>query len=174
MAKRRRRDQLDADTARAKPVVVRFLRDALGKLRQEYARRLKRIRERDPQGVAELGSALTPCDTCAFRHSADFSDGYDGFLQTSTLLVHALETGARFFCHEPKAAGETGDYRIRKFAGPDGREHGWPCVGWLTLQSPNGGDPLNIRELLGDTVVDLMVEGSEVLNRDRLQGRPLR
>ena len=85
-AKRRRRDIMVAEVAEAKAVVVPFYRSMIDKLRKEYARRLKVIREHDPEGVAELKEVLTPCATCAFRRPADFTDGEDGFLQTSFSL----------------------------------------------------------------------------------------
>lgn len=154
-AKRRRTEALTADAARSKPIVVEFLRGAVDKLRQEYARRLKFLRQNDPNGVEELGDILTPCETCAFRRTADFTDGYDGFLQTSCLLVEAMDEGQPFFCHLPKEPGDE-DYKPREM----------PCIGWLTLQSPIPG-PFSVRELLGDTVVDTMMEGSQILNPER-------
>ena len=154
--RRQRRHALEAEADQARPVVVKFLREAVDKLRREYARRLKAIRTHDPEGVAELKDVLTPCDTCAFRRTADFTDGDNGFLQTSCLLVHALDNGAPFYCHEPKQEGDE-DYTPRAM----------PCIGWLTLQSPIPGEPLQIRGLLGDTVVDTMVEGSKIFSAER-------
>lgn len=154
-AKRQRTAAMLADVEESKSVVVRFLRDSVNKLRQEYARRLKIIRRHDPDGAAALGDALKPCATCAFRTSADFTDGDDGFLQTSCMLVAALDKGAAFLCHLPKQEGDE-DYRPRDY----------PCIGWLTLQSPIPG-PFAVRELLGDVVVDTMVEGSRILNPER-------
>lgn len=154
-AKRLRASERDIKVSEMKPVVVKFIRDALGKLRREYARRLRIIRRNDPEGVAALGDVLTPCQTCAFRTTADFTDGDDGFLKTSTLLVDALAKGRPFVCHLPKEPGDE-DYRPREF----------PCIGWLTLQSPIPG-PFDVRDLLGDKVVDLMVDGSRILNPER-------
>lgn len=153
-AKRQRAVEREAVNAEMKPIVTKFLRMAVNKLRGEYARRLKIIRQNDPEGVAELGAALTPCETCAFRTSADFTDGYDGFLQTSTLLVEALDEGYAFRCHYPKGPDDS-EYRPRAF----------PCIGWLTLQSPIPG-AFDVRELLGAEVVDIMVEGARILNPD--------
>jgi hypothetical protein len=107
------------------------------------------------QRPAALAEILTPCETCAFRKTADFTDGETGFLQTSCELVAALDKGRRFVCHYPKEPGE--DYRPREF----------PCVGWMALQSPIPGDPLDVRALLGDGVVDTMVEGSRILSPER-------
>lgn len=151
-----------AEVERLQPVVSSFLRDALDKLRHEYARRSRVIRQADPEGVENLGEVLNSCDTCAFKRSADYTDGYSGFLQTSCMLVHALDTGAPFYCHEPKTEGDE-EYRPREIS--PGRY--WPCIGWLTVNSPKAGEPLNVRELLGDTTVDIMVEGSRILNPER-------
>ena len=152
VAKRRRQSER-AEIARTMPVVVQFIRGAVDTLRGEYARRLKAIRQNDPKGAAELGGALTPCTTCAFRKTADFTDGDDAFLKTSCSLVAALASDHPFLCHHPKEPGETGDYRPREF----------PCIGWLTLQSPIPGT-FNVRKLLGDRVVDLCVDGNNVFN----------
>ena len=154
-AKRQRAVKRDADVEEMRPVVVKFLRGAVDKLRHEYARRLKVIRQNDPEGVAALGEVLTPCQTCAFRKSADFTDGDQGFLQTSTVLVDTLAKGEPFMCHQPKNPGDD-DYKPRDF----------PCIGWLTLQSPIPG-LFDVREVLGDEVVNLMVEGSHILNPER-------
>ncbi len=154
-AKRERTAAMLAEAEEHKLVGVRFLRDAIDKLRGEYARRLRFLRHRDPDAVERLGNALTPCATCAFRKTADFTDGDSGFLQTSCLLVEALDKGSPFLCHLPKQPGDE-DYRPRDY----------PCIGWLTLQSPIPG-PFAVRELLGDVVVDTMVEGSRILNPER-------
>lgn len=159
-AKRQRAATRDAETSEHKTVVVKFLRGAADKLRFEYARRLRVLRDRDPVGAQDLGEALTPCQTCAFRKPADFTDGDDGFLQTSCSLVNALDRGAPFMCHNPKQPGDE-QYTPRDF----------PCVGWLTLQSPIPGI-FDVRELLGGRVVDLMVEGDRVFNPER-HGAPL-
>jgi len=159
-AKRKRTAAMLAEAEAAKPVVVKFIRNAVDKLRQEYARRLRIIRRNNPEGTAALGSALTPCQTCAFRKTADFTDGDDGFLRTSTLLVGALAKGSPFACHLPRQPGDT-EYKPRDF----------PCIGWLTLQSPIPGT-FDIRQLLGDQVVDLLVDGSRVLNPERGQAVP--
>lgn len=58
-AKRLRASERDIEVSEMKPVVVKFIRDALGKLRREYARRLRIIRRNDPEGVAALGDVLT-------------------------------------------------------------------------------------------------------------------
>lgn len=154
-AKRRRTAVLAAEGEKAKPIVVRFIRDAIDKLRQEYARRLKFIRQTNPEGVAGLGAALTPCETCAFRRTADFTNGPDGFVQTACLLVEAMAEDRPFMCHLPKEPGDE-DYRPRQF----------PCIGWLTLQSPIPG-AFDVRELLGDVTVDTLIEGSRILNPER-------
>lgn len=159
-AKRQRTAALLRDVEESKPAVVQFLRGAVDKLRHEYARRLRIIRHNDPAGAAELADVLAPCETCAFRKTADFTDGYDGFLQTSCLLIDALDKGRRFVCHLPKQPGDE-DYRPRDF----------PCIGWLTLQSPIPG-PFDVRELLGDLVVDTMVTGSRIMNPERHAAKP--
>jgi hypothetical protein len=158
--KRQRAAERDSETAEHMMVVVEFLRGAVDKLRQEYARRLKFLRQRDPGGAQDLGEALTPCQTCAFRKPADFTDGNDGFLQTSCSLVNALDRGAAFMCHNPKQSGDE-QYTPRDF----------PCVGWLTLQSPIPG-VFKVRELLGGNVVDLMVEGDRIFNPERHKVQP--
>ena len=56
-------------------------------------------------------------------------------MQTSCLLVDALAKGAPFLCHLPKQEGDE-DYRPRDY----------PCIGWMTLQSPIPG-PFAVREL---------------------------
>jgi len=157
-AKRQRKAAMQTEVESMKPIVVKFIRGAVDKLRQEYARRLKIIRQNDPEGAAELADALTPCQTCAFSRTADFTDGYDGFLGTSCLLVEAMAEGRPFVCHQPKEPGELGDYLPREF----------PCIGWLTLQSPTPG-PFDVRELLGDETVDTLIEGSRILNPERHQ-----
>lgn len=154
-AKRRRAVELEVETAKTTPVVVRLIRSSIDRLRHEYARRLRILRERDPEQTAELADAITPCDTCAFRRTADFTDGDIGFLRTSTLLIDALDRGAPFMCHLPKE--------------DDAEDHkpaALPCIGWLALQSPIPG-AFSVRELLGDDLVDLMVDGSKALNPER-------
>jgi hypothetical protein len=150
---KRQRQQDRADVARAMPVVVNLIRGHLDKLRSEFARRLKLQRRKFPK-------MQLPCETCAFRKSADFTDGDMGFVQTTVSFVHAMDNvdkGAIFYCHERDPSKPEG-YRPRLDK---------PCAAWFVLNSTTP-EPLNVRDFLGKEIVDYCADGNRLFNEAQL------
>lgn len=127
----------------------KWLLPAMTKLRQEFARRLRIQRRKFPK-------MKLPCETCAFRTSADLTDGHSGFVQTTLKFVEAQAKGQTFFCHEAEKVN--GEYVIRvnkKLGLPE------PCAGWMVLNSTTP-EPLDVRKMLGDWQVDFLLQGADV------------
>jgi len=144
---KRRRQQESVEFEEKQRFVVNWVRGHLNKLRREFSRRLKLQRRQFPK-------MKLPCETCAFRTSADFTDGDDGFLRTSLSFVHAMATGAPFYCHEPKKPGDDDQYRPRF---NEKLKLSEPCAGWVVLYSTTP-ETLDIRRFLGNDEVSMMVD----------------
>lgn len=138
--------------------VVDWLRPHLNRLRGEFARRLKLQRQDFPK-------MKLPCETCAFRTSADFTDGDDGFIGTTIGVVDALARGEIFYCHQPatpESAAIYGDtkYQPRRNEKLDMLE---PCAGWWVLNSTTP-EPLNVWDFFGEKTTRLFAGCVAILN----------
>lgn len=147
---KRQRQEKRAETDRLfGEAAQKWLLPAMTKLRQEFARRLRIQKRKFPK-------MKLPCETCAFRTSADFTDGNSGFVQTALKFVEAQAKGHPFYCHEAEKVN--GEYVVRvnkKIGLPE------PCAGWIVLNSTTP-EPLDIREMLGGWQVDFMLQGAAV------------
>lgn len=142
-AKRQRRVERATFEEAANGLVV-WLRPMLMKIRQEFARRYK-IRAPEWESMEDkLTEKLPrPCETCAVRASADFTDGNGAFIITTLGFIDACarEKGV-FLCHEEKQ----GANEYKPAALSDGTA--LPCIGWMVLKSPMP-EPANIGEIVG-------------------------
>ena len=134
--------------------LVTWLRPMLMKIRQEFARRYKiRVPEWEAREDRPVAKLPRPCDTCAIRASADFSDGNTGFIFTTLGFIDACarEKGV-FLCHEDKqfAANEYSPAALS-----DGTP--LPCIGWMVLKSPMP-EPANIEEIVGKVELTLALD----------------
>lgn len=139
--------------------VAQMFRNSLNKLRLEYARRFKIARQKFPE------MKMTPCETCAFRTTADFTDGDIGFLETTVGLITALDKGHAFYCHMDADDESRKVYGENKYQPLRDEETGalLPCAGWMLMWA-NAPEPLDVREHLGDVIVGLAVEGNAIFN----------
>lgn len=153
------RQAMRARQDEATHTVAQMFRRSLNKLRQEFARRVRFGREKFP------GMQPGVCETCAFRTTADFTDGEVGFLETTVGLITALDRGTVFYCHEEADAESRKVYGDNKYQPRRDEETGilLPCAGWMFMHA-NAPEPLNVREHLGDVIVGLAIEGNAVFN----------
>lgn len=133
-------------TDEARVIVNTFLKDAMTKLRLEFASRMKQQLRIDPE-------LKRPCADCAFRTN---TDGHEGFDTTAIKFIHALGTWGLFACHyTDRAEGE--NYRPRI------DDEGFPitCAAWDVLMDDPKWD---VRDLLGAELVDGIIEVSRKQN----------
>lgn len=140
-----------------------LLRKSMNTLRQEFARRVRFGRAKFPDLQVPV------CETCAFRTNADFTDGEMGFLETTLGLITALDRGTTFYCHMPADDESRAKFGENKYQ-PKKDEFGYvPCAGWMYMHA-KAPEPLNVREHLGDAMVDMAVEGNRLFNEAPTEG----